>query len=198
MPSRTLKHFDHPAPKNEEEFQQFMEAMDRHFIEVGMPIVARQLAAVAEVGHVLGLGSTRVPTETSPREGSYAGDDLVIRAIVWYDNRYGDAQKIDFQLGRGVVVLRGDRWEIKYPIITGRVGFCAGDRPDSPRVIYENDGRYRRVEANSTVWSDSALAKVDVLELMAGLPSGLKASLHKAELKAYCMYSAGTGFTCMP
>lgn len=169
-----------PLPSDEAQFQAYMERLDRHCVDRDMPVEARQLAAIAEV--CFDLGEThRVPRDREPAEGSYSGDDLLIRVIRWYDRTYGDALKIEAWLPPTLLYLRGELWQVRFPVITGTALFYASDPETGPAVIQAQTG-FRSVPPGAAERTDSGLRRFDVLDFIVGLAPGARRLLPKGEL----------------
>lgn len=168
-------------PRNEEAFQQFMEQIDRRLIEKGIPIPGRQLAAHAEVCWEMGENRF-VPKRREPTPGVYNGDDLLLRANAWYDERYGAKQEIYFGPGRALVMIRGDVWEIEYPLVAGEVAFYAGESPDAFAMVYTEEGP-KSVSQGRLAGHYTHLRRLDALDFVVSLSPTLANRLHQGELE---------------
>ena len=168
---------ERPAPTTEAEFLVLMEEVDERLRKKGVRIPGRVVAGVGELSELLKVELQLTTSGREPIEGSYEGDNLVIRADQWFQARYGDRLLADFSPGRVAALLRGDVWEIKLPKIWGRVRFIAsrtqasttsskptlvrkGERPKGPPPLY------------------------NVLESIVALPDGLRQSLTDTELQS--------------
>lgn len=94
-----------------------------------IPIPSRAIEALFKTlgkmvpGTMLGAGVIAGTKE--PRHGSYEGEDLIIRAMRWFDQRYGRAQALDFRLGKVVTAIRGAPWLIIIPLVRGSLRLYA-------------------------------------------------------------------------
>lgn len=158
-----------------------MERIDRRLIEKGVPIPARQLAAVAEVCWEMGENRP-VPADREPLPGVYTGDDLILRAVAWYDERYGERQTVYYGAGRALVFIRGDVWEIEYPLVTGEVAFYAGTVPDAFAAVYTKDG-YQPVSRGELEAKYPDVRHLDALNYIKRLPAALANTLRRHELE---------------
>lgn len=177
-------------PQNQEEFERFMESMDRRFVQHGIGIPARQLAAIPEIMRAFELENFTVP-RGEPIAGSFAPRDVALRAFAWFDEKYGDAQKAYMGSGHGLVILRGQVWLIRYPAIFGRCAFHTGGRPDSLYLIRSPSG-YDSVSPDSPEWQDPDLPKYDVFDYLPDLPERMRSTLPRHEVHGlayvFCKY----------
>lgn len=100
--------------------------------------------------------------------GVYTGADAAAHIKKWFDDRYGDRQKIFMGPGSTVIVLRGDPWEIRLPRIYGRI-----------RCVVERDlSRYANAPNLRT---DGQPPITNLLTLINAFPPGLAAQLSDKE-----------------
>lgn len=111
---------EHFSIKTEAEFQQLMESVDAGLRRENRAIAARPMLAWLRVSSRFDLGLSLPAPEREPREGSYAGDDLTIRCLRWFDQRYGHRLKID-PTWKMAIMLRGDVYRMRLPSVYGSV-----------------------------------------------------------------------------
>lgn len=108
--------------EKESEFLKFIEEIDEGFKKQNMPIFQRPLHAIREICIQLKTSLPVIP-QGSAIPGLYSGDSLVAHVQEWYKKRYGDRLKIDFSPGKAAVLIKGDPWKIKFPLLFGRAKF---------------------------------------------------------------------------
>ena len=164
-----------------------MRELDRHFANVGIPIAARELAAVAEAGFDQGQESVRVPDRREPAPGKYTGEDLLLHAARWFVNTYPEQTKIDSSLGSTVVSLRGQLWEYRVPLGGGRYLLHAGDPDNGPATIATPNG-YPLIPAGNPV--RALLPHFCLIKGIVDFPHALAEGLSDAEqyqiIHAFC------------
>ena len=106
-------------PKNIEEFNSLMEKIETELIEENVPIHFRQIEAVRKVCMKFGIDLELVSHDVAPLPKKFEGESLSARIRDWYEERYGDRLKIDFGPGQAAILLRGDPWKIKFPLLLG-------------------------------------------------------------------------------
>ncbi|MEP6637261.1 MAG: hypothetical protein ABJB97_11100, partial [Acidobacteriota bacterium] len=105
--------------KDEREFESLMQDIDRKLQTDGVPIHLRELSAMSEVAKRLDVEFIMLPLIRNPMPGTYSGVDLPAHVSAWVRNRYGDRLNFDFTNGYSVLLIRGDPWLLRYPIIYG-------------------------------------------------------------------------------
>lgn len=157
-----------PIPTTQEEFNRVMESIDAQLRAANVHIHARSLHAATEYSKLFKLTIPIASCPKNGRAGVYTGGDASAHIRRWFDDRYGDRQKIFIGPGSVVILLRGDPWEIRLPLIFGTVQ-CVIER-DLSR--YANEPELR---------SDGYPPITNVLSLINGLPPGLAAQLTDEE-----------------
>lgn len=91
-------------------FLAYMEEVDRRLRDAGVPIPGRPIVAFRELAKdgIKILMAAPIPTPHADR----------IHA--WFERRYGDRLKIDFSIGKAVILIRGDPYVVKLPLIYGK------------------------------------------------------------------------------
>lgn len=167
-------------PNDEREFEAYMRRLDAYFASMDMPLVTRQLAAIAEA--CFDLGENRpVPRLREPTPGVYRADDFLLRVIRWYEDRYGDSLKIAEWNPPSMILLRGELWRVLYPVITGPALFFARDAETGPAVLYTSAG-VLLLPKNAAERSDDAIRRFDVLEFVKEFPKSARDLLVEGEL----------------
>lgn len=168
MPSRTDKPAYLVPPASEAEFHAAMQSIDELMQREGVPIHGRGLRAGLEYARRHGLTLKFARTGQSGTPGNYSDQYADAHIRDWIDARYGDRQNISWGPGKVVVLLRGDPWALRLPLIYGSV-----------RLVVERDlDRYSSEPAVST---GGPLPIVNILPLIEGLPKALAAQLTNTE-----------------
>lgn len=157
-----------PTPTTQEEFNHVMEGIDAQLRAANVQIHARSFHAAGEYSKLFQLTIPMALTSEMGRAGVYTGADAAAHIRKWFDDRYGDRQKIFMGPGATVIVLRGDPWEIRLPRIYGTVQ-CVVER-DLSR--YTNEPNLR---------SHGQPPITNLLTLINDLPPGLAAQLSDEE-----------------
>lgn len=153
-------------PKNEAEFLGFIEDIDNELKKRNVPIHARPLRAVGEACARLKTSIFVVPSGP-PVPGDYTGDSFGAHIDAWYQKKYGDRLKIDFSPGNVAIIIRGDPWKIRLPLLYGAFKFVFGPFADKGEKTPEHDPE-----------------AVNPLRWIEGFTSDLSKSLSKEEMKA--------------
>lgn len=134
--------------------------------EISIP--ARPIHAVLEVGKRFRV-SLPITTKLEPANGVFSGEHLVARIHRWFDDRYGDRLKIDFSLGRTLVLIRQDPWVVTLPKLVG-----AWELVSDPSILSSPGGiRVRGDRTTPNVYN--------VLDSIRDLPAGLRRDLSDDE-----------------
>jgi hypothetical protein len=124
-------------PESGPQFEAMMAQIDFKLTQDGVDIPGRSMLAVREVSLrynlsiPLGGDPARLPRELA--------ENLALSNAImsWYDNIYGDRQKIDFCPGRTVVEVDGDLYVMRIPRAFGSARYVVGrnwlDTPDITR-----------------------------------------------------------------
>lgn len=154
---------------NKVEFEKLMEQIDKELRAKEVPIHARPIHAIGEVGKRLKIGFIFAPQPAPAVAGRYDSNTLAAHINKWYDDHYGDRLKIHHGPGSAVLLIRGDPWKIIFPRLYGAVTLaCDPDLEryrNSPRVSV---GKSPRIYCN-------------VLNCIEGLPERLAKTLTEAE-----------------
>ena len=106
---------------SKEEFEVLMREVDAALQSQGIPIHIREIGAAREVAQRLGIDIPCELPRTPPMPGAYEVENLYGHIVEWVRNRYGDRLKLPFANGYSVLLLRGDPWLIRFPVIYGTV-----------------------------------------------------------------------------
>lgn len=107
-------------PTNEEEFDAMMTSLDSRFSAKGIEPRHRGMMASQQVSWTLKLDGTPILGGSLDRGPPFSPRDLLARVHDWYSDHYGDAMKIDFSPGSFLVVVNGNLWKVRLPMIMGR------------------------------------------------------------------------------
>ena len=160
--------------RNHAEFDALMIDIDQVMQRKDLPISARPLHAIGEVAR-----RTRMqipvagPFEMLPVPGDYTGSSLAGHIERWMEDRYGSRLKVDFSYGYTAILLRGDPWLVRVPVIWGDFEVVA-DRDLSKTFggwVVNKPGEPRRE------------VQVNILRLVQDLPQGLASVLHRSEMR---------------
>jgi hypothetical protein len=164
--------------KTREEFEALMREVDAALQGQRVPIHAREIGAMGEVAQRLGVDIICGPLRTPPIPGNYKGESLSGHILEWIRNRYGDRLKIPFANGYSVLLLRGDPWLLKFPVIYGKVTVVC-DRDLSKQYPTFVMSRPDQPEQE---------AFFNVLRCIQNLPQGLANELTGSELREILGY----------
>jgi len=146
--------------QTKEDFERLMLEIDDKMQRRGDPIHMRQLLAVGEVSEALGRVRLRlVDHDVIPTPGIYTGDSLSAHIRDWFDERYGDQLKVEWVIGYSIVLLKGDAWLLKFPLVYGQVEIIC-------------DRNLSRHYSNVSSSADQK-AQVNLLKLVENCPQGL-------------------------
>lgn len=107
--------------KTKEEFDALMEEVDSTLQAKGVPIHAREIHAVGEVSKKFKIDLLLGPLRKGATPNLYEGESLSAHIFHWFNQRYGERLKVDFSIGYSVVILKGDAWLLKCPLMYGTV-----------------------------------------------------------------------------
>jgi hypothetical protein len=158
-------------PVTKDEFEEAITAIDNDLRARDIEVHSRSLHAVMTYAKLYGVD---IPIPSGSNLGSpgiYIGESLGAHIMHWYSMRYGERQYFYMGPGSVIIMLRGDPWEIRLPLILGEVN-CVIDRDlkkyiDSPKVT-----------------QDGVHPTVNILESVLDLPEGLAKSLSDAECQS--------------
>lgn len=93
--------------KNDRTFQSQMEEIDAELRSEDMPITGRPIAAISKI-------SKRFKC-------SIRFDGVEAKRInKWFEDRYGDRLKVDWSIGKTIILIKDDPYLVKYPLIFGQ------------------------------------------------------------------------------
>ena len=162
-------------PTNMAEFQKMMEIVDLNLRERDVPPDARPMNGWLEISRSLKLGLRMFPDQkTVSAEGRFDGDDMTIRILQWFDERYGENLKLAFGPGRVFFLIRHDPWIVNLPRIYGSAVLFASstERSSQPEQYL------RRREQ----------PRVNVIESIENMTESMKASLTANEQRAILVH----------
>jgi hypothetical protein len=114
-------------PANTAEFDEMMTSLDSHLAIQGLMPQQRSLQAARLVSMALRLSGIPILGVGTARGEPFSPGDLLARVFDWYNDAYGERNKIDFSLGYVVLPLRGTYWTLQIPGAYGTVE-CFVDR----------------------------------------------------------------------
>lgn len=170
MPSSTSKPANPVPPATEPEFHAAMQSIDEQMQREGVPIHGRGLRAALEYAGRYGLTLKFASTGQSGTPGNYSDRYAEAHVRDWVDARYGDRQNISWGPGKVVILLRGDPWPLRLPLIVGRV-----------RLVVERD--LDRYSNENAVSAGGPLPILNIIALVEGLPRALAGQLTDAECR---------------
>lgn len=118
-----------------------MVALDRHLAVHGLPPEKRSLQASRLVSIALGLSGTPIIGPNLPRGAPFSPSDLLARVFDWFNDTYGDRNKINWALGYVVLQLRGTYWKMRIPLTYGTGAPVRVARPDQHRAQSRDENR---------------------------------------------------------
>lgn len=159
--------------KTQEEFEALMEEVDSILQAKGVPIHARQIQAVGEVSKKFNIDLLIGPLRKGATPHLYEGESLSAHILDWFDQRYGERLKVDFSIGYSVVILKGDAWLLKCPLMYGTV-----------TVVCDRDLKkeYKNFVVNQA-GKPQEKAMMNLLRLIEKFPQGLANRLLDEELR---------------
>lgn len=108
-------------PTTAAEFEAMMSDLDRHLATHNLLPAQRSLNAARLASMALKLSGTPILSGDGDRGEPFSPRDLLARVIDWYNDAYGDRNKIDFSLGYVVFPLRNTYWRLQIPLAYGTV-----------------------------------------------------------------------------
>lgn len=106
-------------PTNASEYNEMMLSLDIHLAKQGLVPAQRSLQASRLVSMALKLGGIPFLGHNIQRGKPFSVTDLGPRVFDWYNETYGELNKIDWSPGSGVLELRATYWRLKMPFIQG-------------------------------------------------------------------------------
>lgn len=161
-----------------DQFEILIQEIDAELQKRGVLIHARQLQAIGEVSKKFKITLPVAPLPSGPIPGNYEGSSLSAHIFEWFDNKYGDRLKIDFSIGYSLVLLRGDVWLIRFPLVFGKV-----------TIVCERDlsKQFNKMIVNRAGQPHQKLF-MNLLKLIENLPQGLASQLTDDELRELLGY----------
>jgi len=108
-------------PTDETEFDRMMVDLDEYLASRGRSPAQRSLDASRLVSIALNLSGTPILGGPADRGSLFGARDLLARVFDWYDDTYGDRNKIDLMLGHVVFPLGNTYWRLRIPLVYGTV-----------------------------------------------------------------------------
>jgi hypothetical protein len=112
---------------SDSELEKALTEIDSEMRSENINIPARPLAAFSKL-------TIRYPIEIDMRS------ELAQRINKWFENVYGDRLKISWSLGATVIVIAGDVYKVRIPLIFGTHGFVFDSGPPERKMIL--NGRF--------------------------------------------------------
>lgn len=108
-------------PTDATEFDQMMDSVDRHLARRDLTPPQRSLHAIRLISMALNLSGITFLGVGVVRGEPFSPSDLLPRVFDWYDETYGERNKIDLSLGYVVLPLRDTYWTLQIPFGCGVV-----------------------------------------------------------------------------
>lgn len=108
-------------PTSTAEFDVMMSDLDRYLATQNLMPAQRSFNAARLVSITLALSGTPILGGDEDRGEEFSPRDLLARVFDWYDETYGNRNKIDFSLGCVVLPLRDTYWRLEIPLVYGTV-----------------------------------------------------------------------------
>lgn len=131
----------------------------------GYTIPQRPIHAVMKVAQILGLSLPITKPQKADQHHSAANWPIVESIYQWYEHRYGDRIKQDFNQGTIAVPIRNDIYIVKLPLVYGEVSFYAE--------------RERQIRSSNAFQGQR---KFNVLDAFNDLADGLRQTLTDEEI----------------
>jgi hypothetical protein len=110
-------------PTNQRDYDIMMSSVDSHLAAHGLQPNQRAFRAARLVSIALNLSGIPLIGVGVVRGVPYSPTDLGPRVFDWYNDNYGERNKIDWSPGSVVMSLHGSLWRIRMPMIMGTVEF---------------------------------------------------------------------------
>lgn len=147
-----------------------MEDIDAKLHANNIPIHARSLHAALEYSKRFGMEIPITPSSTPAIPNDYTGAHVAAHIFHWCDERYGNRQKIFMGPGTTIIVLRGDPWELRLPLIYGTV-----------QCVVERD--LSRYAQEPQIRTDGKRSIINLITLLNEFPAGLAKQLTDEECR---------------
>ena len=101
---------------DEKELTDLIQDIDRDLRGLNVPIHQRAIKAVSEFQRRTGIQEIIFGGEFLGLPPTYSQ-----RIFAWYDDHYGNRQKIDWSVGASLILIQGEPWKITFPLIYGEI-----------------------------------------------------------------------------
>lgn len=174
-------------PKSQAEFDAVMREIDERLRQKNVQIHARVGHAAIEYSALYKLEFPMCQVGNAGTPGNYADATVDSHIQAWFDAKYGERQKVHAGPGTTVLLIRGDPWEVRLPLIYGEV-----------ELVVERD--LERYKDQPSIGLRGQRPIVNILSAVRDLPQGLAAQLtdtecrdilHTFEDTLDCMYMIG-------
>ena len=157
-------------PTTDEEYDTMMVSLDRHLASLGINPEHRSLRGVLTLSSTLSLSGTPIFGDLSKRHAQFSDSDLLAGVHYWYEENYGERNKVDLSPGSVVVSIHDNLWEMKLPRIMG-----------SARFFIHTDLKHR---GSHTSAKNSTFARYNILCSVQGLTQTFAKRLSNEDLRA--------------
>lgn len=113
---------------SEEEFQNRIKEIDEELQIENVPISSRPLQAIGRYDKKYRMNIMIAGGDYFKTKNKYDSTNLADAINDWYKNKYGDKLKKDFSLGQIALLIVGDVYKLKIPLIFGALLIYAGDK----------------------------------------------------------------------
>lgn len=163
---------------NAAEFEQLMLEVEEALQARNLPIVGREIAAYQEVAKRLQCNIIFARKGAPAIPNNYRDLSLSAHISQWIENRYGARLLMDLSLGYSVVMIRGDAWLLRIPVIFG-----------GAQVVVEPDlsKEFPNLVVNKPEQPQQKLT-INLLRCIQSLPQGLASQLTNDESRALLRY----------
>ncbi len=96
--------------KTEDDFNRILESIDEELRNQNVPIFGREIEGWSKFCARYGVTLTNV-------------DPITIEIWNWFRTRYGDKLKVDPSIGQLAILIRGDLFKVRFPLIYGTAEF---------------------------------------------------------------------------
>jgi hypothetical protein len=132
------------------------------------------MATFRHAAQILKTNLKYLPLTTPAIPDCYEGDSLSAHIANWVRERYGKRLKMDLALGYSLILIKGDPWLFRFPLIFGKVTvFC--DRNLQNTSLF--------VGHAATTDLQKGKATVNLLRCIDKLPQSLANDLSRVELQ---------------
>lgn len=155
------------VPEDTEQFNKLMSEVDKDLANKGLAIHQRPLNALSVVSAKFDISLPMSQPRQGMPEELLRNWPVSQRIRKWYDDNYGDRQKIHLGPGCMAVLINQDVWVFRFPRIYGSVKLIVS-----------------RTIKSEKIRSDGKPVAYNILDCVENMPPGFRMSLNNTQLSA--------------